>query len=301
MSQTCASAPNKYLSQKMSGTYCNFEMQDLFGPKCKKVTTKGRSRTFERELQQSAASLVNEITQALHGETQEALVFNDRGAIESALYHALNSCGQEPLFEISFNIGRRRSRYEQPYLSTLPVYVWDEIELDEEIDTIEEEIARLQEQKELLKRSASATDSDESCAESPCASSNDEIEDVAVEEPTSLSSKRKSSTSSKDISERKRKRPKIQKKRSKFSPQIDIEVEFSISQSDFRDSSSSRSPSKNSAPSSSCNTPNSSPSKESFVSHAILHREVFKDEQILVIKPVIAAEAEEDEDIDILN
>jgi len=111
--------------------------------------------------------------------------------IGTALREALDHCAtyhEQDYFEISFYETRKKGRrhyFEPLYLSSLPVQVLDEIELDQEIDLIEEEIARIQEQKKLLKRTAAprhqyrvstGADADQ------CAESSEEDDDLLVVE-----------------------------------------------------------------------------------------------------------------------
>jgi len=134
---------------------CAFEV-DLNGERRLTGSAETNTHTLDLELEHSSSDLVNEIVRIMKesSDASSSIVFHDRGTLESALQDALVQFSYDDLFEISSDWEDSRTHYYEQYvLSSLPVQILDEIELDEEIDGIEEEIARLQEQKLLLKRS----------------------------------------------------------------------------------------------------------------------------------------------------
>lgn len=256
-------------------------------------------------------------------------VYNDRGALESALRDALDHCASEQdLFEISFDLDNTRNRkhyWEHLYLSSLPVHVFDEIELDQEINSIEEEIARLQEQKLLLKKSASLDNSLDSCSSgdenSQISSLEDSEEENNIEElELDLSDQElededeyipPNQTDSKKILKRKRNtyvlediptpQPQVNKKqkhkhkqKQRLSQKIDIQLVVVPSHS------TSSSPSHNVSNSDTNYSVTSSPNSGKKLKPSLRQRkeEVFQVEEVLIIKPSTSTE---DEDVDILN
>jgi len=186
-------------------------------------------------------------------------------------------------------------------------------QLDEEIDGIEEEIARLQEQKLLLKGSSSSMDSSYGTpsshpsspdslvgsSTSPSPSSSPSTDDVETYIPPPVA-KTKTDKRKRSLEHQARdSTSKLSKKTKKACANpIDIELELSFSHNishierDYR-----RKPS----------TSSSSSLSSSSASASITHKKVKRKdgilrEQVLKIKPVVTmVEDDEDEDIDILN
>jgi len=272
---------------------CAFEV-DLNGERT--ITGLARTNTdiLDLELRHSSSELVNEIVRIMK-ESSEAvsqdIVFHDRGTLESALLDALDQCSYDNLFEISSDWeetrrAQRQDYYKQCVLSSLPIQLLDEIELDEEIDGIEGEIARLQEQKLLLKSSSSLDDGNTSSPDSlegstsssPSSSSTEDVEDFfpipkAKTKTKTLKRKQLDRDVDMDVDMKKKKSRKI------YANPIDIELELSLSQSitnferNYRNKSSQKKQKK---------------------------EESFRVEQVLKIKPIVTMEDDE-EDIDILN
>jgi len=275
------------------------------------------------ELHQNAKSLVEEITDALRSSRN---IFNDRGTIESALRDALESCSyqEEGLIQISYRESQRRNRrqtVEYVYLSTFPVH-WDELELDQEINSIEEEIARIEEQKLLLKRSSSFCSSDLSGSESnsdvgslsQSSSSAEQSEDEDRFLPPLASATKRITLNKVDLrqnakrrkiteqEDKKQKNKKIQKKTVSCATISHATLKIKQEESTSRSIGSPIN-----SIDSNCSSPSSSPAKKpvsllpSLETRKQHTEQIFRIEQVLKLKSVDASDGNEDEDIDILN
>jgi len=196
---------------------------------------------------------------------------------------------------------------EYVYLSTTPVY-WDELELDQEINLIEEEIARLEEQKLLLKRSSSISsidsNSDLSSLSQNSSSADEHSEDedrflLPLASPTKripkVDLRQNKNQKRRKISDDEEKKSKSKKNQKKT---VNLKVKF---QEDLMTPSKNIGSSVNSLEST-CTTTSSisSPSKKSLEKRKQTEQ-IFKVEQVLKLSPVVSSEDNEDEDIDILN
>jgi len=273
---------------------CAFEV-DLNGERTITGSAMTNTDTLDLELRHSSSELVNEIVRIMK-ESSDAvsrdIVFHDRGTLESALQDALDHCSYDSLFDISSDWeetrrSQRRDYLKQCGLSSLPIQLLDEIELDEEIDGIEEEIARLQEQKLLLKSSSllddgntSSTDSIEgssSSSPSPSSSSTEEVDDFLPPPKTKTKTKtlKRKTLDNRTVDMKPKKSKKI------YASPIDIELELSLTNSITNFEQSYR-------------------RKSSQQHKKKQKKEAFRVEQVLKIEPILHVD-DDDEDIDILN
>jgi len=268
------------------------------------------------KLHRNASNIVSNIASSFQ--------FNDRNSIESALRDALCSfrfncdVDQDPPLQ-------RRHLMEQLYFSSLPVQFWDEIELDQEINTIEEEIARLQEQKLQLKSSTLVEQTDSECDSSPNGSNEsdsddddisddseddfDDFEDEYLPPLAALKQLRKKKLLKRKLEDDRENRSKRPYKKSSLDYELQLSISQTITNFELSSSVTESSVSTTSTATTTCpiistmstttqsTTATMSPTKREKTT-IIQKEKTFQTEEVLKIKPVVC---NEDEDVDILN
>jgi len=212
-------------------------------------------------------------------------VCGDKKALESALqlalekYQSHENTGDMSVKTLGSNRQDKRWRLRRQTLEQSGL--WDEIELDEEIDLLEEEIAQLEEQKRLLSPVESSNDS---TSDSQQSSNEDENENCNEEFNTPQILSTNGQISPANFRQRKqlvgKRERSAKRKRSKSSTlqisDLDFELQVTLSKTNFD-----------------CNYTTKKLKQSNETSH-----ENFKAEEILKIRTVLGAE---DEYIDILN